>query len=397
MRRVRLRAIRRLPPAVALQGTGPAAGAAAARAVRPCPRRRGHRVAGLRGPPLHTGLPSMGGPPGALLAGHPATETQPPGSAAASSEGGGLASRCPPERRERIVGEVNLKERPRGRRDSPTAPPRLPSPDPRGGSEYGPRPSAALPGAEDSYCQALRPRLRVAAWLRACRPSRSRRAGPAPARGGRRGWRSARRRDPGSLSSGGRTPERPAPRPSAARFRAPPGPAAVRSCRPGKRPGWPASCRMGSWTCSIPRYLSGPSGPSGPSTPGATCMRAWPPALPGGGLVRLDAAGPLRSLPWRGPWWVRSPDRDCRCRRRAIGRGIMGHTPQVNRPWIARRLRPIAAATVSLLSGSWMCGPLPWCRLRRWQPRRTAERGSLGRMLRSPWAGCSVRHPCCGQ
>lgn len=27
---------------------------------------------------------------------------------------------------------------------------------------------------------------------------------------------------------------------------------------------------------------------------------------------------------------------------------------------------------------------LPWCRLRRWQPRRTAERGSLGQMLRSP-------------
>ena len=53
-------------------------------------------------------------------------------------------------------------------------------------------------------------------------------------------------------------------------------------------------------------------------------MRARPPALPGGGLVRLDTAGPFRSLPWR----VRSTDRDGRCRRKAIGRGIMGHTPK---------------------------------------------------------------------
>ena len=31
------------------------------------------------------------------------------------------------------------------------------------------------------------------------------------------------------------------------------GPAAFRSGRSGKVPGWPASCRFGSWTCSIPR------------------------------------------------------------------------------------------------------------------------------------------------
>jgi len=52
-------------------------------------------------------------------------------------------------------------------------------------------------------------------------------------------------------------------------------------------------------------------------------MRARPPTPPGGGLVRLDTAGPFRSLPWR----VRSTDQDGRCRR-AIGRGMMGPTPQ---------------------------------------------------------------------
>jgi hypothetical protein len=153
----RLRALRWLSPAAALRGTGPAAVAAAARVVRPCPRRRGHLVAGLRGPPLHAGLPPMSGPPNALLAGRPATVTQPPGSAAASSDGGGSARRCPPERRERIVGAVDLNERPREATrlaHRATSPSRLPGPDPSGGSEHCLRPSAALPGAEGSCCQA---------------------------------------------------------------------------------------------------------------------------------------------------------------------------------------------------------------------------------------------------
>jgi len=57
-------------------------------------------------------------------------------------------------------------------------------------------------------------------------------------------------------------------------------------------------------------------------------MRARPPTPPGWGVVRLDTAGPFRSLPWQEPWRVRSTDQDGRCRRRAIGRGMMGPTPK---------------------------------------------------------------------
>jgi hypothetical protein len=173
----RLWAIRRLPPAAALRGNWTCCGGRGGSGGSSMPRRRDHLVAGLRGPPLHAGLPSMGGPPGALLAGRPATETQPPGSAAASSEGGGLASRCPPERRERIVGAVTLKERPREVTrftHRATAPPRLPSPDPRGGSEQTPDLRRLSRGPKARAARPLRPRPRVAARLRASRPSRCR-------------------------------------------------------------------------------------------------------------------------------------------------------------------------------------------------------------------------------
>ena len=47
-------------------------------------------------------------------------------------------------------------------------------------------------------------------------------------------------------------------------------------------------------------------------------------------LERWSAWSPISRdgpCPWRGPWQVRWNDRDCLCRRRAIGRGARGHTP----------------------------------------------------------------------
>ncbi len=60
----------------------------------------------------------------------------------------------------------------------------------------------SVPGTRPELGRPLMPRPRVAAQLRASRPSRCQRAGPAPARGGKHEWRSARRRDAGPLSSG---------------------------------------------------------------------------------------------------------------------------------------------------------------------------------------------------
>src|SRR5512143_2175217 len=57
-------------------------------------------------------------------------------------------------------------------------------------------------GPKSRAVRPLRPRPRVAARLRASRPSRCQRAFPAPARGGKHEWRSARRRDGGPLSLG---------------------------------------------------------------------------------------------------------------------------------------------------------------------------------------------------
>ena len=48
-------------------------------------------------------------------------------------------------------------------------------------------------------------------------------------------------------------------------------------------------------------------------------------------LERWSAWSPISRdgpCPWRGPWQVRWNDRDCLCRRRAIGRGARGHTPK---------------------------------------------------------------------
>ena len=70
--------------------------------------------------------------------------------------------------------------------------------------------------SQGQKARAARPLMlmpRVAARLRASRPSRCRRAGSAPARGGRRGARSPRRRDASPLPWGGGTPERHPPRP----------------------------------------------------------------------------------------------------------------------------------------------------------------------------------------
>jgi hypothetical protein len=57
-------------------------------------------------------------------------------------------------------------------------------------------------GQEARVASPLMPRPRVAARLRASRPRRCRRAGPAPARGSRRGARSPRRGDAGPLLRG---------------------------------------------------------------------------------------------------------------------------------------------------------------------------------------------------
>ena len=59
-----------------------------------------------------------------------------------------------------------------------------------------------------------------------------------------------------------------------------------------------------------------------------------PERTPGSGsdfLERWSAWSPISRdgpCPWRGPWQVRWNDRDCLCRRRAIGWGARGHTPK---------------------------------------------------------------------